>query len=175
MRLFTAIGFSEEVKRRLSDVQRALKEGSIRGNYTLYENLHLTLVFLGEVAQNRVGLIQRAIADSPFTPFALTIKGIGRFRRDGGDIVWAGLEANKNLQELHGRLCERLVTSGFSVEERSFKPHLTLAREVKLREGFALTGLSQATGEISTEVTKISLMKSERLGGKLTYTDITGL
>lgn len=174
MRLFTAITFSDEVKQKLTDIQETLKSGSSRGNFTKYENLHLTLVFLGEVAQNRVGLIQKAVADSPFSPFELIIKGLGRFRRDGGDIIWAGIELSKDLSQLHTKLSGQLATAGFALDERGFKPHLTLAREVKLREGFDLSGFSRGLHEIRTPVSKISLMKSERINGKLTYTEITG-
>lgn len=174
MRLFTAITFPEEVKRKLTDIQQMLKSGSLRGNFTNDENLHLTLVFLGEVAPNRVGLVQNAIANSPFSSFELTMKGVGRFKREGGDIVWVGIDMSKDLSTLHARLAEQLAAAGFTLEERGFKPHLTLAREVKFREDFDLAGFSHGLEEIHTLVSKISLMKSERLSGKLTYTQIKG-
>jgi len=101
------------------------------------------------------------------------IKGIGRFRRDGGDIIWAGIGLSRDLSALHAKLSENLAAAGFVLEGRSYKPHLTLAREVKLRTGFDLAGFSQSTVEIRTLVSHISLMKSERLNGKLIYTDIT--
>ncbi len=53
MRLFYAITFEETVRRRLSDIQNALRTQTMRGNFTLFDNLHLTLVFIGETAPDR--------------------------------------------------------------------------------------------------------------------------
>lgn len=54
MRLFYAINFDDTVKKRLSDIQNALRARAVRGNFTLPDNLHLTLAFIGEVAQEKV-------------------------------------------------------------------------------------------------------------------------
>ncbi len=45
MRLFYAVTFSEDVRRELSRIQEELRAKTVRGNFTLFENLHLTLVF----------------------------------------------------------------------------------------------------------------------------------
>ncbi len=172
MRLFIAITFDEKIRRKLLQTQTGLKEHSLRGNFTRYDNLHLTLVFLGEVAPGRVDLIRKAMDRAASAPFGLCIKGVGCFRRDRGAILWAGIERNKALTELHGQLRAQIVLAGFPVEERQFKPHLTLAREARLRDGFDMDAFSRGMEPIHTEVSKISLMKSERIDGRLTYTEI---
>jgi 2'-5' RNA ligase len=174
MRLFIAINFDDEVKGRLAAIQNGLRENSLGGNFSLYDNLHLTLVFLGEVASSRVGLLQKIMDNGADSSFSLCIRGIGSFSRGGGDILWAGIEANKSLSELYGRLYDQIADGGFVLESRKFTPHLTLAREVRLRQGFDLVSFSKKTEAIHTKVSKISLMKSERLGGRLTYTEIFG-
>jgi 2'-5' RNA ligase len=90
MRLFYAIGFDETVIEALAETQRLLREQAIRGNFTLRENLHLTLAFMGELDKSRVGALLRAREQAALIPFELIIRGVGRFARDGGDIVWAG-------------------------------------------------------------------------------------
>lgn len=172
MRLFIAINFSGEVKQKLVEIQEGFRINSLRGNFSTYENLHLTLVFLGEVAGNRIAAVRKAMDNAEFSPFRLNIRGVGSFSRDGGDILWAGIDADRNLTGLQSRLCSQIALTGFEVEKRSFKPHLTLAREVRLYPDFDRAAFSRGVGAISTEVSKISLMKSERLGGKLTYTEI---
>lgn len=172
MRLFIAVNFSEEVKQKLAGIQNGLKENVLRGNFTAYDNLHLTLVFLGEVAGSRISAAREAVNDVAVSPFELQIRGIGRFRRDGGDILWAGIDADQNLIGLFRRLSKRISSAGFATEERTFKPHLTLVRGAVLRDGFDRAAFSRTAGAIHAEVSKISLMKSERINGRLIYTEL---
>lgn len=172
MRLFLAINFNDETKQKLTALQSRLRENSLRGNFTAYENLHLTLVFLGEVAGSRIGALHKAMGNVPVSPFDLCIRGIGSFRRDGGDILWAGVDAGKSLAALYSNLCSQLSSAGFEVEARKYTPHLTLAREAVLREDFDQADFSRGTGAIYVRVSKISLMKSERINGRLAYTEL---
>ena len=60
----------------------------------------------------------------------------------------------------------RLERTSFPVEKRPFKPHLTLGRQVVLQ------GRPEEFPPVKMEVDRISLMKSERLAGTLTYTEV---
>lgn len=89
------------------------------------EHLHLTLHFIGAVAQARVPGIAAAL-DVPSPAFDLTF---------GRDLLWphgvAVLEpdgAPPALTALHAALGERLRALSLPPEERPFKPHVTLAR-----------------------------------------------
>lgn len=172
MRLFIAINFCEEIKDKLQNVQNALKEHSLRGNYTTADNLHLTLVFLGEVADARVRVLRQVMDGVTGAPFELRMNGVGRFKRDGGDIWWMGVDLSESLQTLYDRLYDGVTQNGFSVEKRRFTPHLTLAREVNMKSGFDLALVSAQIQTFGAAADKISLMKSERIRGKLTYTEI---
>lgn len=174
MRLFIAINFPEEVKREIADIQNQLKEHGLSGNFTLFENLHLTLVFLGEVRPDRINALRRIMDCAAAPAFRISMSGIGSFRRYGGDIWWMGIEENASLAGLHGKLSEELDGEGFEVELRKFTQHLTLAREVRLKEDFDPAAFSRGISAVSSEVSKISLMKSERIGGRLVYTEIYG-
>lgn len=168
MRLFIAINFDEETKQNILNVQRRLRELG-HGNFSKPENLHLTLAFLGEVAPARVADIRKAMDSVTIRPMELIFDHVGCFKRDGGDIWWIGLAENKTLLAMQKELSDSLLTGGFRLESRRFSPHITLAREVRLNsqpDRNALLGVP-----FSTSADAISLMRSERVGGKLTYTE----
>ncbi len=173
MRLFIAILFRDEILDELAALQQVLRGQALHGRFTARENLHLTLAFLGEVGADRAGALRGIVSDLRFAPFGLRIGGLGRFRRIGGDILWAGIDGGQPLADIHERLTAALAAAGFETDRRDFTPHLTLARETTLREGFSLSALSARTPALRTEIARISLMRSDRVNGKLTYTDIT--
>jgi len=166
MRLFIAINLNEETKRQLIAFRDELRSNSQYGNFSKPENLHLTLVFLGECSPMQTATVKSVMNNVHFEPFELTIEGIGRFRRDGGDTWWAKVCENKSLSDLHRNLTDRLIAAGFSLDRRKFSPHITLGREVVT--DFQPKQIA-AFGET---VSSIELMKSERINGKLTYTVI---
>jgi 2'-5' RNA ligase len=172
VRLFYAINFPKEVKDKLADMQNGLRRQLAAGRFTLYDNLHLTLVFIGEIPEHRAGALFDIADALRFEPFELCIEGVGSFRRGGGHILWAGVRENDRLQALYDRLSGDVRAAGYSVEARRYTPHLTLAREAKFRPGAAPAALQAPAGPIYTTVTKVSLMLSERIGGRLTYTEI---
>ena len=91
MRLFIAVNFSENALKSLLAARERLRElTGGRGGFTQDTNLHLTLAFLGEVAEARVPSAAEAMAAAGGRPLTLVIDRSGRFRRDGGDIWWAG-------------------------------------------------------------------------------------
>ena len=170
MRLFFAVNFQNEVKDALTTVQNDLRKQSFCGNFTRYENLHLTLVFIGDVSESRVDRLVQIAGSVKAEPFKLRLTQLGRFKRDGGDLIWIGGEKCAPLFSLHDALATQLRTAGFPLEARPYTPHLTLARGVRLREGFSLSGYSLKS--IDATVTRASLMKSERISGRLTYTEL---
>ena len=166
MRLFLAINFNDMTKAKLLALRDDLCMRSKRGNFSLPENLHLTLVFLGECDMKQTSAIKAAMNEVSFKPFDLTVERIGRFKRGGGDVWWAGVRENKTLSSLQSDLTDKLTTAGFILDKRKYSPHITLGREV-------ITDISPWQIEPFTEtLSSVDLMKSQRLGGKLTYTAI---
>jgi len=119
-------------------------------------NLHLTLVFLGDVAATRVTVL-RAIglaAASLVRPFPLTLDRTGTFR--GSGIAWAGASATpRELGELVQQLHDALTAEGFALERRAFQPHVTLARRCRKPANI------QMASPIAWTVTRIVLNASE--------------
>ncbi|MFA9380507.1 MAG: RNA 2',3'-cyclic phosphodiesterase [Acetanaerobacterium sp.] len=172
MRLFTAINFDEPTKDTLTDIIHTLKDAAHTGSFTSRQNLHLTLVFIGEVAQPHVHDIKIAMERIEEKPFILDLGGTGSFVRDSGEIFWVGAYKSRALLSVRDQLNERLVQAGCAVEMREFKPHLTLARELSLDAGFDREHLAKEVGAIRMPVKSIDLMRSERIDGVLTYTRI---
>ena len=170
MRLFVSVNFPSETVDFLYDKVVKLKKESLSMNPSRRENLHLTLAFIGETANAEKA--KKALSEIDFEPFEITVSGLGKFSRDGGDIYWAGLDKNgdyKKLEALALEVQKRLRSAGFEIEKRKFSPHITLGREVILGREPSFTVPSH-----KVPVSRISLMKSERIGGKLTYTEIFG-
>lgn len=167
MRLFIAINFPEKTKDLLCRNMAVLRAMAKQGRYTHRDNLHLTLVFLGEVEANRLEDIRRVMDSVTVPSFELTIGHGGRFRRDGGDIYWQSVSGSSRLTELYGQLYDGLKAAGFKLESRSYKPHLTLGRQVVISGDPKLE-----TDTVLAD--RISLMLSQRIEGKLKYTELYG-
>lgn len=170
MRLFIAILFPQEIKDSLCETMHVLQQNASRGNFTRRENLHLTLAFLGETS--KLGEIKQAMDGVSAGPFPLSFGGLGTFGRTGGNIFWVGVKNSKALTDVYTRLWAELSHAEFKPEDRVFKPHLTLGREVQVGSTFSLKEFEKSVAPMNMDVTKLSLMKSERIQGRLTYTEI---
>lgn len=175
MRLFTAILFDDEIKESLYRTICELKSETVSGSFTVKDNLHLTLNFIGET--KRVDEVKQAMGKAVdklcAKAFSLSIRGLGRFKRREGDIYWAGVEKNDSLVRLQRELVKELKAADFpDIDDTEYTPHLTLGRRVKVGENFSIKQFEAGIHPMQMEVRKISLMKSERLEGKLVYTEI---
>jgi 2'-5' RNA ligase len=96
------------------------------------QNLHLTLKFLGEQSEERLGVVRSVLeaAAAGIAPFALTLHGVGGFPGlDRPRILWVGVsEGALAVRQLQPRVEEGLARHGFSRETRSWHPHLTIGR-----------------------------------------------
>ncbi|HBL83696.1 MAG: 2'-5' RNA ligase [Clostridiales bacterium GWF2_38_85] len=170
MRIFIALNFDEKTKQKLYNIQGKLLQIGIEGNYTRSENFHLTLVFIGET--NRIDDIKVAMNKIQFAPFNLIIKGAGIFSQRDSKILWAGIYAPSLLINIQKQLADDLQKLKFDIETWKFKPHLTLIRNAVLPNSITMNTISNIIGEMYVEISKLSLMKSEKINGILTYTEI---
>jgi 2'-5' RNA ligase len=175
MRLFTAILFDEDSKASLYDTVLRLRANASSGSFTAKENLHLTVNFIGETKrlEEVKQAMQRAVEKAKAESFDLTLRGFGCFARREGDIYWVGALREEILWRIQRELVRELKEEGFfDIDDREYKPHLTLGRRVRVNPGFDSRQFEATIQPMSIEVTSLSLMKSERVEGKLTYTEI---
>jgi 2'-5' RNA ligase len=147
--------------------------------------IHLTLKFLGNIPFKRVTEITEAMegAAQGISPFHLEISGLGAFPSlRQARVFWVGIGGEmEKLSKLHQNIDSALAALGFAKEERSFVPHLTLAR---IREGASLPG-KKSFGELvgSTvfedkyhiEVEAINLMRSQLTPAGAIYTCLSAV
>ena len=169
MRLFIAIEFSEDIKAELEKSTALVRNACERGTITRQENFHLTLVFLGETDPSRVQEIIHLMDCCPSPPIPITIGHMGRFKRREGDILWRETRAEGSLFQLQNTLTTGLRSTGFSLEDRQFKPHLTLARRAVLKHGITLRDLSAQMPDLTYTAVNMTLMESKQINGRTTY------
>jgi 2'-5' RNA ligase len=135
VRLFLALELPPPLLKAIaSEVER--HRGSFpAARWVKAERMHLTLVFLGETPPAAQGALVESLrlAFAPRPPFTLTVTGAGGFPpRRPPRVLWLGVQATPPdaLGELQ-RACRRAVVAAapdLELEERPFRPHLTLAR-----------------------------------------------
>jgi len=138
-----------------------LRRQGVRGTFTRPDNLHMTLAFIGETSQLKE--IQAAVREVDVSPFEISPGGLGRFR----DILWLGITGEQEMQRLANALRKSLTAHAIAYDEKPFKAHITLVRRI---HGTELPKID--ISPVRMTVSHISVMKSERINGKLTYTEI---
>jgi 2'-5' RNA ligase len=104
----------------------------VRLSWVPAANLHVTLRFHGEVADDQAEAAADALARAAagIAPFTLRGKGLGMFPDAARPrVLWVGLtEGAAALSALAAAVEAESVRIGFPKEPRPFQPHLTLAR-----------------------------------------------
>jgi len=133
LRTFIAVSLEKFSHDRVVGLQRRFQDLGVPVKWVEPNNLHLTLLFLGEVDARETPAICKAVetAVRSMRPFAITIAGAGAFptpRRPRTLIVHVS-EGNEEMIALHDAIEKPLLELGcYRREERPFKPHLTLGR-----------------------------------------------
>ncbi len=172
MRLFIAMDFDDTVKERLKKHVDFLEEHAEKGNFVPKDNLHATVIFLGEVDASKVDALKEAMRAPSIPPLEVTLTKIGAFNPPRpGKIYWVGVGENPLLQAMHRRLKDEVEKRGFSVDGRPFKPHITLGRKVSLDKE-RHNELTNRFSPFQTVVGSLSLMVSEFKEGGVQYTPL---
>jgi 2'-5' RNA ligase len=140
VRLFVAVSPPEDARTHLAAALPSLQLG---GRPVRPGQWHLTLAFLEDAPDDRVPDVRVAVEAAATTgPFSVRLTGAGAF----GQVVWIGLSGETDrLVRLAGELRSRLRDAGFPVEERPFRPHLTIARGVDTRRASSAAALAELT------------------------------
>jgi 2'-5' RNA ligase len=166
VRAFIAVDLNESVREKLVAVQGLLPTAAARLKPVEPPNIHLTLKFLGEVPEEKIGAITKATeeAASGFQKFNVHIKGIGVFPSlHNIRVIWAGIsEGRERVIELQRKIDVALQPLGFRLE-RDFHPHATLARVKFVRERARLVDFIKGKSNEDfgvTEVDSVELKQS---------------
>ncbi|MDR3591479.1 MAG: RNA 2',3'-cyclic phosphodiesterase [Negativicutes bacterium] len=175
MRLFIGIEFPPQVLTALADCQGKLRATTKRGRFKRQENFHLTLKFLGEVADDRVGAFAGPLSEVAGTaqPFSLRLGRLGRFGSGSPvRVVWVDVAGDTEaLSELQARVAQAAAGLGFAPENRPWRPHITLAQDVE-PAGESLALAEELIAPAAFRVSEFALVLSEERDRRRIYTPI---
>ena len=134
LRAFVALALPPPWTQALAGLIRDLKDhaGKAAVRWVRPDQIHLTLRFLGQVAENQIPRLTLVLgaACAGLRPLTLSLGRPGAFPDRGAPrVLWIGLEGDLNpLHQLQQKVDEATCGFGDHPEDRTFHPHLTLGR-----------------------------------------------
>jgi len=130
MRLFVALDIPEAVRENLEGMRRDFPSIGSKLRWVPPQNFHVTLKFIGSVAPEELPPIIEALRRvSLVDRVQLSIRGVGWLvNAKTGVMLFATVEDSKPLAALATAIDQQLEPLGFTPENRTFMPHLTLVR-----------------------------------------------
>jgi len=132
-RTFIALEIDKTTRDRLVALQESLARAGTEVKWVEPENLHVTLLFLGEVDDRDIPDVCRVVAAGcgQHSPFAMSVETVGCFgnpRRPR--TLWVGVgDGTQEVCALHDALEPPLLDLGcYRKEDRKYTPHITLGR-----------------------------------------------
>jgi len=105
---------------------------------------------MGDIDERTADELAAELALISHPPFVLRLSGLGYFGSREPKVIWAGLAASAELDQLQ-RLNDRAARAvGLAADTHSFKPHVTLARLRGVRSGQVARYLEEA-GHFASE------------------------
>ena len=167
MRTFVAVELDPDVKDSLVELTSRLSRRPADIKWVKKQGMHITLKFLGEVAETQIPEIVQALHEAcdSFVSFPISIRGMGFFPPHSPlpRILWVGIDQSRALSVLQEKIEDKLNKQGFPREKRQFRPHLTLGR---VRSGKNISGVLQDLNDHresdfgQMQVKKVTLFKS---------------
>jgi len=175
VRLFFAITLPSDVQFAISRL-RPPDEG--RDYRWVHPSLmHLTLAFLGEQPEERLEVLQRVGSEvaQASAPGVLRLGTAGGFgARNVPRVLWVDLDGDlPALLGLQRNLDTALRAAGFTLEDRPFRAHITLARRRESASGGSPTGWPPpVTDAPAFRLRQLTLMHSRLSPRGATYTHV---
>jgi 2'-5' RNA ligase len=128
-RLFFAVWPAPGVQRALGEIaQRARRECG--GRAVSPQNIHLTLVFLGDLPRERITALEALASRVRGHRFELTVNRLEYWRHNR--ILWAGVRTcPEALQALVAQVQGALAGTEIRLDRRPYVPHVTLLRNAR--------------------------------------------
>lgn len=131
MRCFIAAWPDEPTRLALASLSDNVRQRIEHRRVTCIDNFHLTLAFIGDLADEVAFDLATSVAKLRFKPFAWQPDKLGFFEEAG--VVWVGTsdKTMKPLAELAERVRALLDQMNVAYDRRPLAPHVTLLRGVK--------------------------------------------
>lgn len=172
LRAFIAVELPQRVRENV-ELQAARLRHSLEGDLVRWvpaANMHLTLKFLGDVAETHLDFLKQTVTQAADThpAFDLQIGGLGCFPNQRAPrVIWIGIHAPPALSSLQKSIEAGAGRLGYEREARAFSPHLTLGRvrqnanPADLPKIRAALNAIQLGGMETARIDAIHLFKSE--------------
>jgi len=182
VRSFIALEIPQPIQQRLGELiarlhARLPSSGGVR--WVLVNNIHLTLVFLGDVSITSLSQLSRElrVECARHGPIEFSVGDLGAFPSlSRPRVIWTGIQGPPQLLALQAGIQQRLERLGYRSEEREFSPHLTLGRVHKSIAPAEVRQVGQAVqaekvGFLGTVLaSEVLLMRSDLHPGGPVYT-----
>ncbi|HEU0237121.1 MAG TPA: RNA 2',3'-cyclic phosphodiesterase [Candidatus Limnocylindrales bacterium] len=178
--MFIAIPLSSEARDAVAALVASLPVPDGRPvRWVRFDGLHLTIRFLGPTPTDRLAAVDAAVAAvaADEGPFTVSIRGAGAFpnlRRPRA--LWLGVdEGTAELSRLGRETNAALAAAGWAPDDRTYRPHLTLARSDGVRAGAATAAAliaAAAALEVRFTADRLVLFESLTGGGPARYEPI---
>ena len=180
IRSFLAFELPADIKKTVKKVLGEVRQSDLNARWVKAENIHLTVVFLGNVNTAEVESIGEKVRGvcRGYGTFDIALKGIGCFPNSRRPrVLWLGLDGDiKRMSHLRDALQGSLRDFGIKEEKRPFRPHLTLGRfRSPLKKSSDLEVVLSNYGEVESQVESLGelyLFKSDLKPGGAVYTKL---
>jgi RNA 2',3'-cyclic 3'-phosphodiesterase len=169
VRLFVALSPPAAVLDEIGAAAARVRELAPRLRWTSTAQWHLTLAFLGEVEPDTLPELTGRLARAAqrHEPMALAFTGAGRF---DGRVLWLGVKGGRELlAALAGSVAAAARRSGIAIEDRRYRPHLTLARSSTPADLRPLVDALRGFAGAEWSPTELELIRSRLGQGPPTY------
>ena len=163
IRAFFALPLSEPTEQQLAEYSRSLKTQLSRQplRWLPPQNLHITLAFLGNVRESDIerlaGLAEQVV--SRHSSAELVFNKLGWLPSPHKPkVLVLEPEASSALQKLQSDLTRELRAKGYSVENRRYRPHISLAR---VKGQLSAGGLQSEQTVITSSMDELVLFESQ--------------
>ena len=176
VRAFVAVELDEPSRQALAAALDRLRKTEAHVAWVPARNLHVSLVFLGDTPRTLVETIGLALDEAAVAvaPFSYEVADVGTFGNPRAPrVIWAGVAPCPPLMTLQSRMAASFKALGLPLDEREFRPHVTLGRVRSPRGADRLKrALSEVAGQRFGQVRadSVALMRSRLAPGGAEYT-----
>lgn len=161
-RIFFALWPDDATRKQIVESFKQLSLDKKQGRIVSFDNLHITLHFIGNVNQQKLDCLHRAAQVVKADSFDLELDHYGYFNKP--KVLWMGLKQTPQaLETLQQTLGASLAECEFEVELRPYAPHMTLMRKLPKPEAF------EKTESIDWQVNEFVLVESISIEGGIRY------
>lgn len=132
IRSFLAFEIPSEIRDTVSSIYNGLKDKTLNIRWVKEENIHITLVFMGNVNEKDLDPMGKLLekACNKYAPFLIRVKGVGVFSSlRSPRVLWIGIDGDiERMGHFRDRIQKDLRRFGIKEEKRRFSPHLTVGR-----------------------------------------------